>query len=461
MSLARDFLAPPFSVLDTRAGYWRERRRLFDDIIDGRRGRPEVLKGLASLTRFGLKPHVISAFDPVLCEILFDWFAPDATEADQVVVVCDPTAGGITRGFVAALCGYQYIGVDLSQAQVEENRAEWALLAEHARVKYAPIWIHGDAYDIAQHFREGLAIAGLPTSTLADVILTCPPYFTLEQYSDAEADLSNACSYRAFWDAMEHVLRQCARLLKSGSPLIVVIGNVRDATGQQLPLHSDLVCTCTKILGLALHQDAILINSMCAAAVRARRFMKTLKLVPVHQNCCVFSKGALCVTRASPTRHIETSRLKRMIEDMRTDACEMSKETERDHETGTDVVETTSPMPAVPISTCTISTSVTTSQVQSDIPIPIAKRNVLRRSKSEGNRRGKAVAVCKDALHEGERVMPLTSDYWYIYRSGNHCKQCKRRKAFRNRSDLPSSSDTNANATTNDGDSAPKENHEL
>ena len=65
-----------------------------------------------------------SIFDPVLVEILVRWFsAPGAT-------VLDPFAGGSVRGVVTATLGRDYVGVDLSGDQVEENRRQWDAILE-------------------------------------------------------------------------------------------------------------------------------------------------------------------------------------------------------------------------------------------------------------------------------------------------------------------------------------------
>ena len=64
-----------------------------------------------------------SIFDPVLCELAYRWFCP------QGGTVLDPFAGGSVRGIVAAVLGRQYIGVDLSQEQIEANRKQWDEIA--------------------------------------------------------------------------------------------------------------------------------------------------------------------------------------------------------------------------------------------------------------------------------------------------------------------------------------------
>ncbi|KAB7850135.1 pyridoxal-phosphate dependent enzyme [Streptomyces mobaraensis] len=157
-SLADRFLVPPFDVLDARQGWWQERKRQWLSLgirseegrerDDGKGGRaltfegwarrdPEYYKKKSAIeqrTGRGLTAAEFEAeyysppnnalaggtsvFDPVLCELAYRWFsAPGAT-------VVDPFAGGSVRGLIAAFLGRPYIGNDLSQQQVEANRAQ-------------------------------------------------------------------------------------------------------------------------------------------------------------------------------------------------------------------------------------------------------------------------------------------------------------------------------------------------
>jgi hypothetical protein len=59
-----------------------------------------------------------SIFDPVLCELAYRWFCPPGG------TVLDPFAGGSVRGIVAAMLGYEYVGIDLSERQIQANREQ-------------------------------------------------------------------------------------------------------------------------------------------------------------------------------------------------------------------------------------------------------------------------------------------------------------------------------------------------
>ena len=116
-SLSDTFLAPPFSVLDTKQGYWRRRKEFWLSIgIRSEVGRGPTKSTIAS----HLYPAIESSiFDPVLCEIVYTWFSPRGAR------VLDPFAGGSVRGVVCSLVGRKYTGVDLRCEQVEANQDQW------------------------------------------------------------------------------------------------------------------------------------------------------------------------------------------------------------------------------------------------------------------------------------------------------------------------------------------------
>jgi 1-aminocyclopropane-1-carboxylate deaminase/D-cysteine desulfhydrase-like pyridoxal-dependent ACC family enzyme len=127
-ALADRFVVPPFSVLDTRQGYWQERKRMWREVNEGLvsdEGR-DVIAFAAQGTddMFGARVAAsggnASIFDPVLCEIAYRWFAPPGG------TVLDPFAGGAVRGVVASLLGHGYTGIDLRPEQVAVNRTQWA-----------------------------------------------------------------------------------------------------------------------------------------------------------------------------------------------------------------------------------------------------------------------------------------------------------------------------------------------
>lgn len=123
-NLSKQFLIPPFTILDTRAGYWLERRRAWISLgIRSENGRDDALLYHVSDTFMGKRAQEIgngtSVFDPVLCEIAYRWFS---AEGGQVL---DPFAGGSVRGVTAGMLGRNYTGIELRGEQVAENRNQW------------------------------------------------------------------------------------------------------------------------------------------------------------------------------------------------------------------------------------------------------------------------------------------------------------------------------------------------
>ena len=179
------YIEPPFSVLDTKLKSWQERRDIWYQLgIQSELGRGEeyggynnfgdwiIQKGWTEKGSFvGQEAKLkTSIFDPVLCELMYEWFCPkDGT-------VLDPFAGGSVRGIVSAVLNHPYLGIDLNEYQVKSNREQ----ANEILKKEKPEWISGDSETILDTVNEKF-----------DFVFSCPPYFDLEVYTNEEEDLSN------------------------------------------------------------------------------------------------------------------------------------------------------------------------------------------------------------------------------------------------------------------------------
>lgn len=115
-SLFDTFVVPPFSVLDTRQGYWAERKTMWLNYgIRSEVGREDNLVFNKNI-KIGPRDNGTSVFDPVLCEICYRWFCPAGG------LIFDPFAGGSVRGVLAKITGHRYTGIELRQEQVDANR---------------------------------------------------------------------------------------------------------------------------------------------------------------------------------------------------------------------------------------------------------------------------------------------------------------------------------------------------
>lgn len=279
-SLVEKYVAPPFSVLDSRQGYWKDRKAQWNELIDSGQGRDEELLGsglkrLADLT--GANLTGTSVFDPVLAEVLLTWFCPPKGH------VIDPFAGGSVRGLVSTMLGNKYTGVDLSEKQIASNLENYQALRNMSDFKGKPLrkpkWIQGDSCNI-----DVLAPGHY------DFLLTCPPYADLEVYSDDPRDLSTM-DYSAFRDAYFTIIQKSVNMLKEDAFAAIVVGDIRDKSGLYRNFVSDTI-SAFHAAGAKLYNECILVESGASAALRAsRQFDGGRKVVKMHQNVLVFVKG--------------------------------------------------------------------------------------------------------------------------------------------------------------------------
>lgn len=270
-SLADRFVAPPFSVLDTKQGYWQARRKLWLSLgIRSEIGRDE---GLIGGGKSGVMLSEInggtSVFDPVLCEIAYSWFNT------QGGMVLDPFAGGSVRGIVASKLGMQYVGHELRTEQVIANRAQ----ASEVCSDPVPVWIEGDS-------NETLNM----NDTQADLIFSCPPYADLEIYSSHEADISNM-PYKQFLTVYKSIITKSLAKLKDDRFAVWVIGEVRAKNGAYYNFLGDTIDAFTE-QGMHYYNEIILLNAIGTLPLRAgRQFSAGRKVGKCHQNVLVFYKG--------------------------------------------------------------------------------------------------------------------------------------------------------------------------
>jgi DNA modification methylase len=310
-TLAEDFLIPPFSILDTRQGYWQARKAAWLALgIESHIGRGENLLKMsetvlepdpakrkarfdqtASKTSglaFGMTMHPYdgtdpqtaasgagtSIFDPVLCELAYRWFVPAGGR------VLDPFAGGSVRGIVAEFLGYKYTGIDLRKEQVEANRAQ----ADKLKIG-PPQWVCANSLELGAYAEKAVIPAEY------DFIFSCPPYYDLEQYSDDEADLSNAKDYRAFLDIYRPIIVAAVALLKPDRFACFVVGDIRDKVGFYRNFVGSTIEAFERA-GATLYNYAILVNTVGSLPVRIRRQVEGFrKLGKCHQDVLVFYKG--------------------------------------------------------------------------------------------------------------------------------------------------------------------------
>lgn len=276
-SLVDNFIVPPFSILDTRQGYWQDRKRAWKDLgIQSELGRSENLINAPDLPEYaryggntlkGVAPQT-SIFDPVLCEICYKWFCNDGGK------IYDCFAGGSVRGIIASKLGYEYHGIDLRQEQIDAN------VLNAKQVGVTPNWYCDDSLNANKYIDDDSC----------DLIFSCPPYADLEVYSDDPRDISNM-EYEDFCKTYSEIISIACRKLKNDRFAIFVVGDVRDKQGFYRNFV-DYTKKCFNDNGLLTYNEMILVEQIGTGAMRANHTFSALrKVIKVHQNVLIFYKG--------------------------------------------------------------------------------------------------------------------------------------------------------------------------
>jgi modification methylase len=91
------------------------------------------------------------------------------------------------------------------------------------------------------------------TDASVHLVVTSPPYWTLKRYNDSPGQMGHIDSYDEFLDQLDHVWRECHRVLVPGGRVVCVVGDVllsrRQNRGEHVcvPLHSSIQERCRKI----------------------------------------------------------------------------------------------------------------------------------------------------------------------------------------------------------------------
>jgi tRNA G10 N-methylase Trm11 len=269
--LLRDkFIEPPFSILDTKSGNWQRRKKLWiQKGIKSEVGRDVSVINMDTKSKENNSTEYVSVFDPALCEVLYHWFCPNGGN------ILDPFAGGSVRGIVANFLGYNYFGIDIRQEQVDSNREQAINILD---LNNQPNWYVGDSNELLdEKFKQDF-----------DLVFSCPPYADLEVYSDLEGDISNK-KYPQFLELYKSIIKKSCDKLKEGGFAIFVVGEVRDKNGNYYGFVPDII-NAFKECGMNFYNEAILLNAVASASMRANGNMKSSKLVKIHQNILIFKK---------------------------------------------------------------------------------------------------------------------------------------------------------------------------
>jgi len=172
------------------------------------------------------------------------------------------------------------------------------IMATMPRKSYdALLYLDGLKHGMELQDGEARWIVGnsLESATLApgeyDYIFSCPPYYNLEVYSDAEGDLSNCADYAEFLVDYRRIIASAVAMLKDNRFACFVVGDIRDKKGLYRNFVSDTI-SAFQDAGAILYNEAILVTAVGSLPIRvSAQFPKGRKLGKTHQNVLVFIKG--------------------------------------------------------------------------------------------------------------------------------------------------------------------------
>ena len=190
--------------------------------------------------------------------------------------IVDPFAGRSSRPLVSTLMGRNYMGFDVVKYNLEEAKDQYdALEMEYGLGKLK--LINSSSENIDDHL----------INSVADLIMTCPPYFNIEKYESADGQLTDIKEYEDFLLTYKSILNKCCNKLKPGGFFVVVLANFR-IDGKLYDFCSDTKDILKK--HLTYHDEIILEMSPAKRHPLYTQAITNLNCLKTHEYCLVFRK---------------------------------------------------------------------------------------------------------------------------------------------------------------------------
>jgi len=213
-----------------------------------------------------------STFNPIICILALNMFGP---KKDSGMNVYDPFAGGGARAVVVGKYHLNYYGCEIRQNECEaiierakNNEVEQFVTVINTDCRKVPILVNNKC----------------------DFLITCPPYYDLEQYDGGENDMSMAPTYHVYCSMINEAIIESRRILKPGAFSAWVVGMHRDKNGELLPIHHDVARLHCKAGFFMKEEIALYWNQYTTGALkRVGYFEKGQKhLIRTHEYCQIF-----------------------------------------------------------------------------------------------------------------------------------------------------------------------------
>jgi len=194
-------------------------------------------------------------------------------EGDFIV---DPFAGRSSRALVSTLMGRDYLGFDVLSDNIREAEEQYELLKKERQLGWLRL-INTSSENIKTHL----------DNNVADMIMTCPPYFNIEKYDSADGQLTDIKTYEGFLKTYETILEKSCDILKPGGFFAIVVANFR-IDGKFYDFSGDTKNILKK--HLTYHDEIILEMSPAKRHPLYVQAITNLNCLKTHEYCLVFRK---------------------------------------------------------------------------------------------------------------------------------------------------------------------------
>ncbi|MEZ5079557.1 MAG: DNA methyltransferase [Thermoleophilia bacterium] len=203
-------------------------------------------------------------------------------------LIVDPFAGGGTRAIISAHLGRRYLGLDIRADEVARVNARLKSLglADLASIEHAD----------ATTFDWTSAVG--PQS--ASLVMTCPPYWNLEQYRGGPRDLSSLPTYAAFLSATSGAIDHLSSALTLDAFAVWTLGRLAHPLTNELldlPGHVEQV---HRERGYRTH-DRQVVTGLSPAPARTRTFLQSRRSLRNHEEVVVMRYLPLPATTQAST----------------------------------------------------------------------------------------------------------------------------------------------------------------
>jgi len=198
------------------------------------------------------------------------------TKEDDFIV--DPFAGRSSRPLVSTLLKRNYVGFDVVNDNLKEAKEQYDKLKQDRKLGHLKL-IHNSSEDIDKHLH----------GDVADMIMTCPPYFNIEKYESVDGQLTDIKLYEEFLQTYKIILDKCGHILKPGCFFVVVLANFR-IDGKFYDFCGDTKDILKKQKLLTYHDEIILEMSPAKRHPLYTQAITNLNCLKTHEYCLVFRK---------------------------------------------------------------------------------------------------------------------------------------------------------------------------